>query len=190
MTCIVGIVHKQAVYIGGDSASCETESFDRNRIKQPKVFVNGPMLIGWCGSFRMGQLLQYSLKIPTKPKLMDDMRFMTTRFIDEVRRCFSNNGYGFTPEHEDNEGGTFLVGFNGKLYEVQDDFQVSEWERDYAAIGSGGRFALGSLYMTEDIEPVTRITKALEAAEHFNSGVVAPFYVMKQSLPLSKKTRK
>jgi len=180
MTCIVGIVHQGSVYMGGDSAVGFPDSFDVGQVRHPKVFVNGPMLIGWCGSFRMGQLLQYSLKIPKKVKSMDDMHFMTTLFTDAVMKCFYDGGFGSANEEEESVGGDFLVGFNGKLYYAQGDYSIIEWQKPYVAIGSGKSFALGSLYMTDGDEPENRIRKALEVAAHFNAGVIAPFYVLKQ----------
>lgn len=189
MTCIVGIVHRGTVYIGGDSLASESDSLDKYPMKNRKVFHNGLFLIGACGSLRMAQILQYALKPPTKPKLMDDTKFMVTKFIDEVRAAFLNNGYGKMREGGDNEGGNFLVGFNGKLYEVHNDFQVEEWGWDYAAIGSGKSYAYGSLFMTEGADPKKRIISALEAAAHFNAGVASPFYVEEQVSFLSKKKR-
>jgi ATP-dependent protease HslVU (ClpYQ) peptidase subunit len=189
MTCIVGIVHKQTVYIGGDSAGVDS-SFNKVLRADRKVFVNGPFIMGFTSSFRMGQLLQYGLKPPVKPKLMDDMKFMVTRFMDGVRDCFKNHGFGYITEGEDNEGGDFLVGFNGKLYQVEGNFQVGEALWPYASVGCGANYALGALYATDGMEPDARIRRALEAASVFSAGVAPPFYVLKQSLPLSKKTKK
>lgn len=187
MTCIVGIVQKGIVYMGGDSLASEPESMDKLPMKNRKVFHNGPFLIGACGSLRMAQILQHGLKPPPKPKLMEDMKFMATRFIDEVRAAFLNNGYGKIREGGDNEGGNFLVGFGGKLYEVHNDFQVGEWSWGYASIGSGRSYAYGSLFMSENEAPELRITSALEAAAHFNAGVAPPFYVLKQPASTAKK---
>jgi ATP-dependent protease HslVU (ClpYQ) peptidase subunit len=62
MTCIVGMVENGKVYIGGDSAG--VSGFDYHIREDQKVFQNGDMIFGFTSSFRMGQLLQYSLKIP------------------------------------------------------------------------------------------------------------------------------
>ena len=190
MTCIVGILNKGSVYMGGDSLASDTDTFDKYTLRHKKVFHNGPFMVGICGSPRMAQILEHSMRPPTKPKLMGNMKFMATKFIEEVRRTFLNEGYGFMPQGEDNEGGNFLVGFNGGLYEIQEDFQVGEWDREYVAIGSGKNYAYGSLYMTDGVEPRQRINSALEAAAHFNAAVGAPFYVLEQSVALPKKTRK
>ncbi len=190
MTCVVGIVHKQAVYIGADSLGIDSGDLSKVVRSDKKVFVNGEFIMGFTSSFRMGQLLQYAFKPPTKPKLMDDMKFMVTSFIDGVKNCFYHNGYGRITEGRDNEGGTFLVGFNGTLYEIEPDFQVGVPSVHYAAVGCGERYALGAMYATDGMEPEERIRKALEAASQFSAGVAPPFHIVKQGIPLSKKTKK
>ena len=181
MTCIVGIVAKDGVYMGCDSLASEPYSLNKYPIKGVfKVFHNGPFLIGACGSLRMCQILQHSFKPPKRPKSMDDMEFMTTQFVDKVRLCFKKKGFGKIPEREDNEGGHFLVGYNGRLYDVRSEFQINEWEWGYATAGCGSSFALGSLFMSEGNEPEERITYALEAAAYFNAGVAAPFHILHQ----------
>lgn len=181
MTCIVGIVHEDGVSMGADSLASEPNSMDKFPLKGTvKVFHSGPFLMGVCGSARMCQILRHSFKPPKRSKSMDDMEFMTTKFVDEVRDCFKKKGFGKIPEREDNEGGHFLVGYNGRLYDVHADFQVNEWEWGYATAGSGSSFALGSLFMTEANEPEERITFALEAAAHFNAGVAPPFHILHQ----------
>ena len=62
MTCIVGLVHEGVVYIGGDSAGVAGLSLTVRA--DEKVFQNGEFLMGFTTSFRMGQLLRYSLKPP------------------------------------------------------------------------------------------------------------------------------
>lgn len=183
MTCIVGVIADDGVYMGGDSLASEPTSMDKYPLKgMSKVFHNGPLLIGVCGSLRMAQLLRYSLKIPQRSKVMSDHEFMATKFIHAVRRCFKDGGFGKMPEGEDNEGGNFIVGYRGGLYTIYVDFQVNEWAWNYAAIGSGGNYALGSLFMTEGVKPEQRIISALEAATHFNAGVSPPFEILHQSI--------
>ena len=60
MTCIVGYKDGNDVWIGGDSLG-SNEWGQQIATAQPKVFTNGPMLMGCCGSFRLAQLLQYGV---------------------------------------------------------------------------------------------------------------------------------
>lgn len=81
MTVIVGLINEGRVHIGGDSAGISGCRLTVR--KDPKVFLNGPYVMGFCGSFRMGQLLHHAFKAP-KPKGNDLDGFMTTRFVDKL----------------------------------------------------------------------------------------------------------
>ena len=76
--------------------------------------------------------------------------------------------------------GTFLVGWRGKLYVIDNDMQVAELATPFAACGCGEDLVLGSLYTTEqfEIKPEERINIALSAAESFSAGVRGPFTVV------------
>ena len=182
MTCIVGLVHLGSIYMGGDSAAVSG-----NDIKirlDPKVFVLGKrFIIGFAGSFRMGQLLRFSLKLPKQKPGQDDYAYMCADFINAVRKCFSAGGYMGKDEEDGDreEGGCFLVGYRGVLYEIGQDFQVGINYEPYSSIGCGGNYAHGSLFATAMLgwDPEKRIINAFEAAAHFSTGVRGPFVILK-----------
>ncbi len=174
MTCIAGLVHEGQVYIGGDSAGVG-RLFLTVRADQ-KVFRNGPFLMGFTTSFRMGQLLRYSFNPPAHHPDTDTYKYMVTEFIDAVRKCLKSGGYA-RKDKEEELGGTFLVGYKGRLFNIEDDYQVGEAAIGFDAVGCGQDIALGSLYSTVGLEPEARIKKALEAAERFSAGVRSPFVV-------------
>ncbi len=178
MTCIVGLVDKGNIYMGGDSAGVGGLSISIR--SDEKVFVNGPFIMGFTTSFRMGQILRYKFVAPKQTTDEDDMAYMVTTFIDAVRKCFGENGFGKTPEKDHNKGGNFLVGYNGTLYSIHDDFQVGKVALQYDACGCGEDIALGSLYSTADKKPEERVKLALEAASKFSAGVAPPFVLLKQ----------
>ncbi len=178
MTCIVGIAHHGNVTIGGDSAATNGSSQQTLRV-DPKVFSVGNVIFGCTSSFRMMHLLHYSLEIPALPALdqADTLeRYMVTDFIDAIRECFSNGGYA-KKKGEREKGGTFLVGIRGRLFRVDDDYQVEETIVGYNAVGNGGDLALGALYTTQSIKlsPRKRLEIALEAAAYHNSDTRPPF---------------
>lgn len=177
MTCIVGLVKNGQVYMGGDSAG--VSHYGITARKDTKVFRNGPFLMGFTSSFRMGQLLAYKLKVPVrKPEYEEILPFMVTTFIDAVRACLKDGGFSRSISGEET-GGTFLVGYGERLFRISDDFQVGESYDDYDAVGCGDNFAIGSLFTTlkSEMTPLARITMALEAAAHHSSGVCAPFVI-------------
>ena len=182
MTCIVGLVDKGTVYIGGDSAGVAGLSLSIRA--DEKVFQNGPFIMGFTTSFRMGQLLRYKFDPPQQTVSQNEMQYMVTNFIDAVRQCFANNGFG---DKEATVGGNFLVGYKGKLYNIEADFQVGVPAETYDAVGCGSDLALGALYASKGKSPEQRIKLALEAAANFSAGVSAPFLMIKQGKPVKSK---
>lgn len=177
MTCIVGLAHENVVYVGGDSAGVDC-SYNILSRGDEKVFMNDAVLMGGTTSFRMLQLLRYSLVVPEQSPKKTDMCWMVTDFVDAVRECFSSKGY-MSKENDKEEGGSFLVAYNNKLYQVCDDFQVQVAVRGYDACGCGESYALGSLYTTCDWrDPVKRVRRALECASNMSAGVRPPFLIM------------
>lgn len=185
MTCVVGFVENGIVYLGADSQGTGGNSKVTRLDK--KVFHRGPFVLGFTSSFRMGQLLQYSLHVPEHPKGMDDHQFMSTIFIDAVRKCLSDGGFARTDSGVESAG-NFLAGYNGVLYQVESDFQVGISAEPYDAVGCGSDLALGAMHATLDCdgEPYARLEAALEASAKFSSGVGPPFNYIK-SEPLAKE---
>ena len=107
MTCIVGFVENNKVYMAGDSAG--VSGFDYKIREDQKVFKNDNMLFGFTTSFRMGQILQYCLTIPDHDPRIDDFKYLCTTFIDAVIKCFKEKGFGTTSDGEFG-GGQFLLG--------------------------------------------------------------------------------
>jgi ATP-dependent protease HslVU (ClpYQ) peptidase subunit len=171
MTCIIGVVENNKVYIGGDSAGVAGHQIQIR--SDEKVFVNGPFVMGFTTSFRMGQLLRYVFKPPVQ-SCDDDMQFMVKDFIPEIKKCFKEGGFG-----KDDAGGSFLVGYKGKLFEIHGDFQVALLADNIASVGCGADEALGAMYAMKgmDCSPAEKIIKALEIVCHLNSGVRPPFVV-------------
>jgi len=169
MTCIIGLVHNDKVYIGGDSAGISGSNLTIRA--DPKVFRNGPFLIGFAGSFRVGQLLHYALKAPIHPDGMGDYEYMVVEFIKTVRTMLKDNGF--------DNGPCFLCGYKNQLYSVDSDFQVGLPLYRIAAVGCGGNIALGAVHALAGWEPEDKIKRALEISAELNTGVAPPFTIMR-----------
>ena len=174
MTCIAGLVHDGQVYIGADSAGVDDRLHLTTRADR-KVFKNGEFVIGFTTSFRMGQLLRYSLTPPIKHPSTSVFEYMATDFIDAVRKCLTDGQWGKKCE-EQAAGGTFLVGYSGRLFTIEEDYQIGESLSDIAACGAGDLVAIGALSMTDGREPINRLTAALTAAEKHMANVRGPFF--------------
>jgi ATP-dependent protease HslVU (ClpYQ) peptidase subunit len=174
MTCIVGIAANKKVYIGGDSIA--SNGYSKGITALPKVFRVGAFLIGYTDSFRMGQILQYHLDIRQQQNEEDDLRYLVVGFIEAVRKSLKE--FGYTTVNNNNEhGGTFLVGYRGRLYEVNGDFQINPDVNQFAAIGAGCQYALGALKASEHLKPRKRIEKALTVASELSAYVIPPFLI-------------
>lgn len=174
MTCIVGLVQRGTVYVGGDSASVQGWTSRVTRL--PKVFRRGPFLIGYTTSFRMGQLLQYGLEVRVQREDEDPMKYMVSEVAERVRVLLKERGVAKV-ESNTESGGQFLVGYRGRLFSFQQDFQVNEMADGYDAVGSGAEYALGAIRAMERSPPQARLKRALEISAHFNMGVSGPFFV-------------
>jgi ATP-dependent protease HslVU (ClpYQ) peptidase subunit len=174
MTCIAGVVDGGTVWIGGDSAG--VGGYDLTVRSDQKVFRNGPMIFGFTSSFRMGQLLRWALTVPDHDPRVEPEKYMTTVFVDAVRECLKARGFAKC-ENQVETGGTFLVGYKGQLFHVDDDYQVGIPADGFYAVGCGGDIARGALFATDHLPGDERIRKALAAAERCSAGVRGPFHL-------------
>ncbi len=162
------------VTIGADSAG--VSGLDITVRKDPKVFINGDFVIGCTSSFRMIELLQFSLKVKERND-KEVYEYMCTDFIKGVRKCFRKGGFLQKFKDGDDQGGQFLVGYQGRLFKIGGDFQVGEPMDDFDSCGCGQDYALGSLETTEgtSLTPEERIRVALEISSKRSGGVRPPF---------------
>lgn len=174
MTCIVALEHGEKIYMGGDSAG--VADYNLQCVKQPKVFIVGEFIIGYTSSFRMGQLLEYNLSVPRNTE-DNDLRYLITAFIPAVRSCLKEGGYTRVDNNQE-EGGTFLVGYRGKSYKVDSDFQITQHIDKFVTVGAGGVFALGALAAMDITDPKKSVLKALKIAGDFSAAVRGPYYVL------------
>src|SRR3954469_20148546 len=186
MTAIIGLVDEHGnVHMGGDSAGT-TNQGDQSVLLNQKVFSpeHGPwFLFGCCGTFRLAQVLQYAFvpPLPPGPKVSLEA-FMATVFVESVKKLFRQTGLMHTDNTGAEVGHTFLVGYQGRVFKIEDNFQVLADARKYTATGTGESVALGALYATDGLAPPEqRIQLALSAAAHYNAMVREPFHV--HSLP-------
>lgn len=179
MSCVIGLAHSGNVILCGDSASVGGNEMAASSV--PKVFkrdvpnlVKGhapePMLLGFTGSYRKGNLLMYQVEIPYQLK-SDIAQYMVCDFIPAVRACFTTH---LTENKEDDF--SFLVGYKGILFSIFGDLQVNQVRRGWDVIGSGQYFGVGAMealkYMKDGRK---RVQKAMAATAEYCNEVCAPF---------------
>jgi ATP-dependent protease HslVU (ClpYQ) peptidase subunit len=185
MTVIVAVVSDDGeIIFGADSAATDTAGTLALR-GDAKVFKRDGYTIGFCGSYRVGQLVKHEMRLPAIDHEMTAAqaeRFMVREFVPRVRKLLSKSGcMNTTGVDKLEDSSSFLVGFDGYLFVIADDLQVEISQDDYAAIGSGAQLALGSLHADKTsghLSAYDAVQNALWAAERYCSNVRGPFLIM------------
>jgi len=177
VTCVVGLVANDNVIIGADSsavAGCERVA--RTSTEQ-KLFRRGEFLIGYTGSIRAGQVLQYRLELPEHPEGVDDTTYLYELFVPAVQRALEVNAG--LKINDESDGWAVLFGYRKGLYYLCHDLSLCN-VLTYDAIGCGKMFASGSMYTTlttVHVGPMQRVQLALKAAAAHDIHVEAPFTI-------------
>jgi ATP-dependent protease HslVU (ClpYQ) peptidase subunit len=180
MTCVVGLIEKGVIYMGADSLASDVIGTHVVNRADEKVFINGRCIIGFCGSYRVGQLLRHAFTVPEQPQRHDDMAFMVVEFVDALRALQKEKGSMKKEDEVETHPADILVGYRGNLYVVEDDFNVGRPLNNFYAVGAGGQIAFGSLYATQGLvkDPRKRVLMALEAATTYNAACRGPYTVL------------
>lgn len=153
MTCIVGIIQDNTVYVGGDRSASDGDSIIS--IKNPKVEERNGWVYGYAGTIGIGQLFSF---IPLPAEVDNEYHYIRLTIVEELKKAMDS--FTNPPTEHDT---TWLIGKNGRLFELSSsDWGVVEVEE--TSIGSGSQYALGSLYTSIDKTPIDRISLALGAS--------------------------
>lgn len=178
MTCIVAYKGKNSLFIGGDrQGSAGHYISDRKKAKVFKkdfkreialdqdnsLLRTDKMVMGYTTSFRMGDILEHIFEPPNLPTNMDEEKYMVKLFVPALIKCFADNQW-LTKINEVSRGGVFIVGFNRRLFIIEGDFQVSEEESNYIAVGCGADLAKGAFSAIEEIDPPLTIEERIKIA--------------------------
>jgi hypothetical protein len=193
MSVAVGLVDKGDVWIGADSIAAGDDSMTIR--KDPKVWRRDDMLLGFGGSWRMAQILRYSLVPPKRKRSADPHQYLATDFAQAAFDALKAHHYwpgGEPKDGEDPLGGDLLIGYQGRLFQLACDFHVAESLQGYEAIGVGDALALGALHQqelflaeqrrlkrTDGLDARNRVLDALKCAERGCPKVAKPFVVMR-----------
>lgn len=167
MSCVVGLLNNGSIYMGADGVAT-TDEGEKRPIIADKIFKNKNYLMGFTGSVRTGQLA--APKFLNPPSNIYDLPDALRELLIEKGSLLIND----SQQHL--QSCNFLVGYQGRLFEILSDFQLNEIRGNFTAIGSGGTYAMGSLFSTKKWKsPINRITSALEAASYFDGSCGKPF---------------
>ena len=180
MSCVVALVDNGEIYMGADSFCADGTTF--YPVADQKIFTKKGFLIGCSGKFRVIHLIHHTLILPDFQSGQSLEQYLNTNFVDAVRDCLRKAGSLKNESGIETTDAVMLVGHEGRLFVVDEDFNVSEISSDFFSIGNGQDAALGALYALKrntSLSPLACIQQALEAAEKFTINVRSPFIVLK-----------
>jgi ATP-dependent protease HslVU (ClpYQ) peptidase subunit len=169
VTCITAIVDEGVIYIGGDRGVSDDTSI--LSLSTPKIKIRGSWIYGYAGSLGNGQLLDF-IELPIVEDSDDPYMLIRLTIVEELKKAYES--FGSTSEESETD---YIIGCKGRLFEMSSgDWGVAEVKE--ASIGSGGNFALGSLYTSIDKEPIERIGSALGAAITYSPTCQGPIDII------------
>lgn len=179
MTCIIGVVDQGNVYIGGDS--CASDDNTSRPVRSPKIFTlesasGDTMLIGYCESFRMGQILAHDIILPLHPKKQSNIQYLHRSVLPNIRTALRDGGQ-LTIENNVESSGEFLIGYRGQLFLFQDDLSILEPTDQMTSIGCGTECALGAMEAAIHLPAEERILLALTITAKHVPRVMPPFII-------------
>lgn len=173
MTTLIAFQHDDFCLIAADT---QTTAYHLSSDCSPmgKIAQNGKYVIGAAGLVRGMNLIQHAFNPPVAPKTKVD-KFMVTRFLPALRRCFIASGYEMKDDGEvathDNE---FIVAVNGTIYQIDEAYGLEIIADRLYVSGTGMDLALGAAYAldiqkAETKEEATAILiKAVKASIKFD----------------------
>lgn len=170
MSAIVGIADGKHVHMAADS---EYEDGNRKiRDTRPKLFRVGELLIGASGDLRVALAVHYADWLPPYAG-GDEDAYMRLAVLDALRALLKEREL-LTDEESPSFG--LLVGWRGRLWEIDPHFTATAPPAGFAAIGSGGAPAWGALYSRRALALPEALKMALEAAAEYGACVSPPFH--------------
>lgn len=147
MTCVVGVRTTGGVLLAADS-QMSWENGNRMARDAKTIELSEVLAVAYCGSGRLGQLLQYHLdQLDDPPIGRDEQRWAVKEFIPYLRGVTEDAGHLHIHRNVEELGeSAFLFAVRGRLFSVDSDFAVNEHRFAFDALGSGMETAIGAMH--------------------------------------------
>lgn len=181
MTTIASIQGEGWSVVGYDSRVSEDDGRYYTLPKHSGKVANvSGYLIGAAGDMRAVNIVTNLLKPQSAGNLVGAKldKFMASVFIPDLKACLDENSYGKDGE----QGSSIIVSVNGVVYDIGSNYEWCHDEIGIYAVGSGGGYALGSLYSL--VEPFAdrtiesakaHLKEALTISAKLDNNTGAPF---------------
>ena len=159
MTCIIGYIGENGLYMGSDSAV--SRGYEIREIASQKVFrihigdpnskdeLNDTLLIGFSGTMRGAQIIQFYLGDTLEARKAHQFspeEYVVKVVIEQIKLLLKEHGalnIEYSLELQDDVH--LLLGYHNDLYLVGLGFSCTRLADGYDAIGCGREYALGAI---------------------------------------------
>jgi hypothetical protein len=187
MTCIVGVADPgKGAVLGADTLGGDSSSWVQ--VASPKLYRPLPWLAyGFTTSWRFGQVLGHELNVlqwPPPARGQDALDWVVRSLVPAMRDAL-NGGFA-KKENEQEEGGTAVLAVGDRVFGLNEDYAVLEYQSGVATCGSGGLVARVAAAVARDLDPTLPPADlaglALRHAELTNPWVRGPFRFVTTSI--------
>lgn len=174
MSLVIGIEYQNKVYMATDSIATTGGMLVRE-------LPHGKFALSPCKKFVLGYVgypRDFQVVERHWPQVED-----VTDLPDALRETLSK--FGRVKEYNDDDGAiveamnsTFMIGFEGKLYEISSDFALLKFNEPFSAIGNNKEMALGLLKATDYLakKPIDRIEFVMNIMKQYCPGIGGEIY--------------
>lgn len=177
VTTIIGYQGADFAILGADSQITDGDK----RIlspSTPKIVKINKYLLAVSGDCRPGDILMYLWKPPAYDGT-DPVKFVGRKIIPSIIAAFKAQGYDCT---KDAASYSYLLAFNGNIFEIGDELSISQSSDGIYGVGSGSPYGMG--YMAGDEENLPdfdwarqSIIEALVISAKYDINTAAPFQI-------------
>lgn len=172
MTTIIGFQGADFAILGADSQITDGDK----RIlspSTPKITKIGKYLLGVSGDCRPGDILMYLWKPPAYDDT-DPVKFVGRKIIPSIIAAFKAQGYDYT---KDAASYSYLLAFNGNIFEIGDELSISQSSDGIYGVGSGSPYGMGYMASIKGEVGKNEILQALDVSAKYDINTAAPFQI-------------
>ena len=172
MTTIVAYQGEGFAILGADSQITDGDK----RILSPstsKITKIGKYLLAVSGDCRPGDILMYLWKPPAYDGT-DAVKFVGRKIIPSIIGAFKAQGYDYT---KDSASYSYLLAFNGNIFEIGDELSISQSSDGIYGVGSGSPYAMGYMASIKGEVGKEQILQALKVSAKYDINTAAPFQI-------------